>query len=71
MTAITEASHWGAMFRNRARELGLTHREVDELAEIADGYFSKVCAGRKIPGGDVILRICNALRIELRPLKKN
>jgi len=68
--AITAASDWATVFQRRARELGLTHREVDGLAELPDGYFSKICAGMKIPGGEIIVRICAALRIELRPVEK-
>lgn len=69
--AITAPSDWVALFRVRARELGYTHREVDELADLTDGYFSKICAGMKIPGGEIIVRICAALRIELRPVEKS
>ncbi|MCW2219513.1 hypothetical protein M2232_003045 [Bradyrhizobium japonicum] len=69
--AITAPSDWATLFRIRARELGLTHREVDGLADLTDGYFSKICAGMKIPGGEIIVRICAALQIELRPVEKS
>jgi len=68
---ITAASDWASVFQRRAREVGLTHREVDELAALPDGYFSKICAGMKIPGGAVIVRICAALRSELQLVEKS
>lgn len=69
--SITAASDWADVFRRRALKLGLTQREVDELAQLAPGYFSTICAGTKIPGGAVIVRICAALRIELRSVEKS
>lgn len=68
---VTCASDWAALFRKRAIELGLTHREVDELAKLAPGYFSKIAAGMKVPGGDRIVRICAALQIEIHPVEKS
>jgi hypothetical protein len=68
---ITSASDWAGLFRKRAIVLGLTHREVDGLAKLPDGYFSKICAGMKIPGGETIVRVCAALEIELRPVEKS
>jgi len=67
---ITAASDWAAVFRRRARDLGLSHREVDRLAKIPDGYFSKICAGMKIPGGEMIVRVSAALGLELQPVEK-
>ncbi|WP_141933476.1 helix-turn-helix transcriptional regulator [Bradyrhizobium sp. UNPA324] len=67
---IAAPSDWATLFRIRARELGLTHREVDGLANLTDGYFSKICAGKKVPGGEIIVRICAALQVELRPMEK-
>jgi hypothetical protein len=69
--AITAPSDWATLFRRRAIELRLTQRDVDELANLAPGYFSTICAGTKIPGGAVIVRICAALKIELRPVENS
>ena len=68
---IRSAADWATVFRKRAIDLGLTHRDVDGLADLAPGYFSKIAAGMKIPGGEMIIRLCTALRIELRPTEKS
>jgi hypothetical protein len=63
-TLIRSSADWATLFRRRAIERGLSHRKVDVLAHLPDGYFSKIAAGKKVPGGEIILRLCAALRIE-------
>ncbi|WP_445215681.1 helix-turn-helix domain-containing protein [Bradyrhizobium sp. Pa8] len=64
-SSINSAPDLAERFRRRAIELGLTQREVDDLARLSSGYFATICSGSKIPGGEIIVRICAALQIEL------
>lgn len=66
MTEIRTAADWALIFRARIAELELTHREVDFLADLPDGYVSKILAGMKKPGAETIERLCGALA--LRPI---
>lgn len=65
---IRTAAEMIAAFGARAKELGLAHREVDEIAGLGDGYFSKLMCGDRKPGALVIERICGALQIGFVPL---
>ena len=56
------------IFRARISELGLTHRETDELARLPDGYTGKILCGMKRPGARTIERLCGALAVTLVPV---
>jgi hypothetical protein len=38
MTEIRSAADWAGFFRERIAALGLTHLQVDQQADLADGY---------------------------------
>jgi hypothetical protein len=50
-------------FRTRIAALGLKHLEVDQQADLADGYTNKVINGKKLPGALTIERLCRVLKI--------
>lgn len=62
---VRSAEDLALIFRRRAIELCLSHREVDARADLPDGYFSKLVAGMKVPGGDTIVRVCAALELRI------
>jgi hypothetical protein len=57
-----------ALFAARAKELGLSHREVDELAGLGDGHFSKIMCGDRKPGALTVEGICGALQLAFVPI---
>jgi hypothetical protein len=65
---IRSAADMVALFGARAKELGLSHREIDELAGLGDGHFSKLMCGDRKPGGRTIERICSALDLAFAPI---
>lgn len=64
---IKTAADMVALFGARAKELGLAHREVDEIAGLGEGYFSKLMCGARKPGAVTIERICGALQLAFVP----
>jgi hypothetical protein len=56
------------LFAARARELGLSHREVDQKAGLGDGHFSKIMCGDRKPGALTIERLCRAFDIAFAPI---
>lgn len=64
---VSTAPGFVAVFVERARELGLSHREVDERAEIGEGYFSKIACGDRRPTAATIEKLCAALQVEFLP----
>jgi hypothetical protein len=64
---VRTAADMVALFVARAAELGFSHREVDEIAGLGDGYFSKVACGDRKPGALTIERICGALGLAFVP----
>jgi hypothetical protein len=57
-----------ALFDQRARQLGLSHLEVDARAGLASGYFSKIVCGMKRPGALTIERVAAALKLGFVPI---
>ncbi len=57
-----------ALFGRRARELGLTHLEVDARAGLSEGHFSKVMCGLRAPSLQTIERLCGGLDIAFAPI---
>lgn len=53
------------MFVERARVLGLSHREVDDRAHLGEGYFSKLACGDRRPTAVTIEKLCAALQLAL------
>jgi hypothetical protein len=68
MTEIRSAADWAGFFRERIAALGLTHLQVDQQADLADGYVNKIVNGKKLPGAVTIERLCRVLKISLRPV---
>jgi hypothetical protein len=66
-TPIRTADGIVAMFVDRARVLGLSHREVDDLAHLGEGYFSKLACGDRRPSAVTIEKLCAALALGLVP----
>lgn len=65
---IRTAADWIPVFRARIAALDLTHREIDHLAGLPDGYMSKILAGMYKPGAETIERLCGALALTLVPV---
>jgi transcriptional regulator with XRE-family HTH domain len=57
-----------ALFGKRARELGLTHLEVDARAGLSEGHFGKVMCGSRMPSLQTVERLCGALEIAFAPI---
>lgn len=57
-----------ALFGKRARQLGLTHLEVDARAGLSEGHFSKVMCGLRMPSLQTVERLCGALDIAFAPI---
>jgi transcriptional regulator with XRE-family HTH domain len=57
-----------ALFGRRARQLGLTHLEVDARAGLSEGHFSKVMCGSRMPSLQTVERLCGALDIAFAPI---
>ncbi|MCK1542204.1 helix-turn-helix transcriptional regulator [Bradyrhizobium sp. 160] len=55
------------LFVERARSLGLSHREVDERAHLGEGYFSKLACGDRRPTAVTIEKLCGALQLAFLP----
>ncbi|WP_354102193.1 helix-turn-helix transcriptional regulator [Bradyrhizobium sp. RT7b] len=55
------------LFVERARSLGLSHREVDEMADLGEGYFSKLACGDRRPSAVTIEKLCGALQLAFLP----
>jgi hypothetical protein len=56
------------VFRDRIRELQITHATVDALSGLPDGYCSKLMCGMKRPGPIAIQAMCGALAIGFVPV---
>jgi len=65
---IRASTDWAAVIRVRAAELGLSHFEVDQRANLQPGYTNKIVNGKKKPGAVTIERLCGALKLALRPV---
>jgi hypothetical protein len=65
---IRSSADWAVFFRERIAALGLTHLQVDQQADLADGYVNKIVNGKKLPGAVTIERLCRVLKISLRPV---
>lgn len=65
---IKTAADWIALFGRRARELGLTHLEVDDRAGLGDGHFGKLMCGARTPSLQTIERLCSALDLAFMPI---
>jgi transcriptional regulator with XRE-family HTH domain len=65
---IRSSADMVALFAARAKDLGLSHREVDERAGLGDGHFSQVMCGDRNPGALTIERICGALQLAFVPI---
>lgn len=57
-----------AVWRERIRELDISHQTVDALAGWADGYCSKLMCGLKRPGPLAIALMNGALAMGFRPV---
>ncbi|HEV2156352.1 helix-turn-helix transcriptional regulator [Bradyrhizobium sp.] len=64
---IRTAPGFVAVFVDRARALGLSHREVDEIAGLGEGYFSKLACGDRRPTASTIEKLCGALHLAFLP----
>ena len=53
----------GKRIAKRRKELGLKQRQVNEMAELSDKYFSNIETARSIPSIDVLMRICGVLKV--------
>jgi predicted transcriptional regulator len=56
---------WPTIWRGRMRELGLTSRDVDGLADVADGYVAKLLCGMKEPRAATIDKVNAALGLTI------
>jgi hypothetical protein len=57
---------WIMLWRSAMSARALTHREVDELAGLAEGYVSKLMCGQvREPTAATISKMNRALRIRL------
>ena len=65
---IRTSVDWIVVFRERIAELGLSHREVDELAGFGEGYTSKILCGDRKPGALTIERLSGALKLAFAPI---
>jgi hypothetical protein len=55
----------------RRKELGIIHRDLDELAGWADGYSSKLACGMKTLGGMSLPTVLKALGLRLALVADN
>jgi hypothetical protein len=60
-----EPMEWIALWRAAMVAQDLTHREVDDLAGLGEGYVSKLLCGAREPTAATIARMNRALRIRL------
>jgi hypothetical protein len=65
---IRISTDWAAVFRARAAELGLSHFEIDQRADLPLGYTNKIVNGKKKPGAVTIERLCRALKLAFKPI---
>jgi len=65
---IRTAADMIALFGERAKQLGLTHLEVDARAGLSDGHFSKLLCGLRTPSLQTIERLCGALDLAFVPI---
>ena len=65
MTArpLLTLADWLAVIRDRIRELGLSHLEVDHLAGLGQGHTGKILRGKKRLRADTLIRLYRALEI--------
>jgi predicted transcriptional regulator len=64
---IRSSADMVALFGDRIRELGLSHREIDDLAGFGEGYTSKIMCGDRQPGARTIERMCRVLKVAFVP----
>ena len=64
---LGSSADWIALWRARMAERDLTHRAVDDLAGLGEGYVSKLMCGQRSPTPRTIERMNRALGIRLRP----
>jgi hypothetical protein len=63
---IGSQAEWIALWRSAMATQRLTHREVDDLAGLAEGYVSKLLCGQvREPTAATISKMNRALRITL------
>jgi Helix-turn-helix len=65
---IRLSTDWAGVFRARIAALGLSHLEVDQLADLPDGYVNKILNGKKKPGAVTIERLSRALKLAWAPV---
>ena len=58
------------VLRNLRKEKGLTQEKLAEKADINEKYFGKIERGESSPTFNKIIKICNALEIELYEFMK-
>jgi predicted transcriptional regulator len=58
---IVTSADWIAVFRERIKELGLTHLDVDARAGLSEGHCGKIMCGMKTPSWPTIEKLCRAL----------
>ena len=64
---LGSSADWIGLWRARMADRELTHREVDDLAGLGEGYVSKLMCGQRSPTPRTIARMNRALGIRLRP----
>jgi transcriptional regulator with XRE-family HTH domain len=65
---IRTATDMVALFGERAKQLGLTHLDVDARAGLSEGHFSKLMCGLRTPSLQTIERLCGALDLAFAPI---
>lgn len=55
----------GDVLRERRAELGLTLREVSEVAQVSLGYISEIERGQKEASSELLGSLCDALDLPL------
>jgi predicted transcriptional regulator len=63
--AAAMTTDWPNIWRRRRVHLGLTQREVDQLAGLADGYVAKLECGDKTPTSPTIDAMNQALGLTI------
>ena len=59
----TDYKEIGKRIAKRRKELGLKQRQVNEQAELSDKYLSNIETARSIPSIEVLMKICNVLKV--------
>jgi hypothetical protein len=56
-------AEWIAEWRSEMAAQGRTTREMDDLADLGEGYMAKILCGARTPTAPTIAKINRALRI--------